>query len=592
MASGAFGLTGPNINPLALLQAKAMPPDAQPGTGSPATPPPEPPSPPVAAPPPAPDGTGPSPGGGGLGAGIGTALSRMMSGDGIFGGGAPGDDVVNPDTGLSPGMSRRDNMQSMMKFGLLMLAAGARQSEDSRARLMAALPNALDNSDNINKFARNRLEMAKLKLLEKQQLNDQAASDAIMKRFATPAPAVPGSPVAAGITPTPAAVADAPPVASGTPVAPVAPPVAPPVPGSPPPAPATAGTGVPAPGGGVPALSTEIPPPPPVPEWQPNEDDRLVLQANRNNPGAMANYIAQQREKMRNMRLETAPYIDPSVGVVVRVYQGGKMIGIEKKGDLPQQIRDTPGPDSTTQRDTVDASGRVTKRDTVRDVLYDDSEKELMKSVEGESQGLRKTYREAVKPAVGNYDKLVALENTVRSGGTLTGKLADVQKQALGWIGTVGSLRKEDIKKMVDSGLVTAELGAAAGRFAKENYGPNVSNQDVVNAQQLLGAVSTGQKEEIAAALERVRHQERNKIMLYNDAADDFNSRLGRTRANKDYFKAERIDKDFAAPLPWEAQPEPAPAQTPDGKPTPVKVKVIDGVRYENDGSGWYKATK
>lgn len=594
MAGGPFGVSGPSLDPLQLLKARVVAPDGTP-QAAPQAPAPSP-VPMAAAPSPAPAGTGPSDGGGGSGAfsGIGSALSRAISGDGLFGGHGP-DGPADPVTGLTDGDKRRNNMQGMMKFGMMLMAAGMRQSDDSRARILSALPGTLGDND-INGFARNRLEMAKIRLLEKQQAAELAQGAALSKVFGAQ-----GAPVETVPNGTPTAVPNGTnpaPLAAPLPGAPVEGAPAP-VSGDPGMVPAPAPAPAPAPGAGVvpaqpsasimPLLGEA--PKPKRPVWQPAMQERAAFDLLP--PKAKIEYVTKRTAEMANEKYESVPYIPKGSNLqVVDVYQGDQKVGIRTIGPAPEHMTVVNGPDQTQVQEKRDSAGRLVDRKVVRDTLYDEAEKGLLGTVEKDSSELRKLHRESVAPAAKNFDKLVQLEDTVRSGETLTGKMADVQRNAIGWLDTMGMLQNGDVQKLVATNRVSAELGAAAGRFAKENYGPQVSNQDVVNAQQLLGAISTGNKDEIADALARIRQEQRNKIENFNGAADEFNSRLEKTRANKDFYRAPRVDKDFGQEMPWEkrerekaaAQPAPEASSAPAGP-----RQTINGVTYEFDGKGWKK---
>ena len=166
------------------------------------------PSPPTPAPAAAPDPTTTgSIGGGGQSRGFGDVLSDAFSGKGIMGA-RPGDETVDPNTGVSAGQQRQMSMQSMMGMGLTLLAAGMRQTDDSRAAVLARAPAMLNNSDQLNNFAKMRLEMANARLKERQLQNSEETQRRWGALFGGSGAAA-GAP-GIGTAPTPAAPAPLP----------------------------------------------------------------------------------------------------------------------------------------------------------------------------------------------------------------------------------------------------------------------------------------------------------------------------------------------------------------------------------------------
>lgn len=186
---------------------------------------------PAPAPTPEPATTGAIGGGGSQGGGVGSFVNNLFSGRGLFGGG-PDDDKVDPATGVTQGQARQVNMQSMMGLGLTLMAAGMRQSDDSRAAILARAPGMLNNQDSLNGFAKMRLEMANARLKERQAANADeqarrwqslmggsgAAAGANPGLTGAPA-ALPGTIAPAG---APAGGVAAPVAAGGAPAAPMA----------------------------------------------------------------------------------------------------------------------------------------------------------------------------------------------------------------------------------------------------------------------------------------------------------------------------------------------------------------------------------
>lgn len=603
MAGGPFGLNGPQmIDPIELMKMRVVNSQGQPAQAPvPAVSPPVAPSSPAAAP----AVSGPPAGGGGGGVGgIGSAISRALSGEGLFGSSSPDDDEIDPVTGAPRGLSRRANMQSLMKVGIMLMAAGQAQSPDSRARVLAGIAGATDDANNqINNFARNRLEMAKTKLLERQTLQDQAAQTALLATAGI-GPSAGGSPVATGAPPgtvaPPAPVVGAPPAPVGGEG---------PVPGVPaPPNPETgvggAGTPVPA----APRTATVTPPPsetprtppatpntmtttaPGLPElkpWAADDQQRAIILATP--PAQRAGVIEEMRRRYETQDRSSNPYRVPGVGTVIDIYKGNQKVETKKLTDGPVHMVDIPGPDDTVIRETRDEMGNVIKRDTVRDVRADKAYDMTITSAQKESEELRERYRDNAAPAQNYYDKIVGLQDLVREGKINAGKLANVQDWVVGWIGSTGTATKADIEKLVNSRAISAELGNAAGKFAKENYGPSVSDQDRKVAQELLGALNTGTPEEIDAALGRVRDLERSKIEKYNQYSTDYNERTkGLKGFDRNFYGAKTINKEFREPKPWvqgagasSATGAPPPAATPAPTDMPDNLSEDDKLNWD-----------
>lgn len=376
------------FNPLSFLFQKAEERAASGGQGQGAgsAPPIPSPAPAQAAPaaPAAPSGV-PSTGqgdGGGFFGGLGTRLQSALNGDGlgVFGGPSAADNNVDPITGIPAGVTRRANNKSMMQMGLLLMAAGMPQSDESRSRLVAGAASSLDNSDTINNFSRNRLEMAKVKMLEQEQLRQTAARSMAMRALGFPAdaiasvtgaPSAPGSGSTLGAMPStsPEMAGGAVPAASGGNVpAPVERAPLAPVGDNAAPAPAQAAPAAPA---VVP--STSLPrsaPPPPSNDVAFTDADRatfLMLP-----PDKQATFLPEAIQKRAEQEIQTAPYILDGVGVVTDVYKNGQKIKTDKIGDIGTNVIETVDPTSGAKMyRTVDDAGRVTDVKEIRDPVRD-----------------------------------------------------------------------------------------------------------------------------------------------------------------------------------------------------------------------------
>lgn len=593
MASGPFF----GFSPLAMLQQRVVDREGMPtGPTNPPAPqaPVAPPSgapPAAAAPSPAaPTDAGPSvpSGGGASGAmgGIGTAISNAFSGAGLFGQGAGDMGEADPVTGVTPGDKYRANMQSFMKMGMMLIAAGSRQSDDSRARILAALPSALENGANdINSFAKNRLEMAKLKLLQREQQQKEEQGAAIMQYYGlggaggVAAPGGAGTPASAGAVPGPGNVTAAPLAAPADPNLGNVPPAAPP--------PAADPTIPPnyAPNLDVNTIGTQKPPPPAVPKWQPGPADMPFLATAKGNPAKVAEYAAERENERRKMEMATPLYRDPNVGIVYDVYVDGKFKETKKLSDLNKQVTTRPG-DATGQTivETKDDAGRVVDRKIENDPTAQTALNEDRGFVRDAFKEQDKLYWDTVKPSVRSYDKLTDLEGKLRQGKAITGTAADMRRQGLNFLASMGWLRKDRIDALINSSDVERQLATEAGQFAKQNYGPNVSNFDVEHANKIMGALMSNDKSIIANTLRQVRNERRSAIERYNERADAHNARAGRMKM-QDAYALPRVDKSFDGDDEKldALQPEGEAAPTGPAPVSPVAPPAAPAARFEFD---------
>jgi hypothetical protein len=533
------------LSPIDLLQARVM--SAPQGDATASTLP----SPaPADALPPAPV-SGPSTGGGGFG-GIGSALARAFSGEGIIGD-TSGDAEIDPMTGMPRGLQRRATNQSIMKMGMMLMAAGMRQSDDSRAKMLSTLPAVMDTSDQVNNFAKNRLEMAKVKLAERQQLQEMASSAAIDRNLGfTPAGPSPGVPVgSAPATVVPPAGMGAG-TASGSPATAAAP-----VNG---PTPAASASTAPA----SPTLPLTSPPPAPVrPQFQPSQQQAqaLALMA----PGDKIKAYNAMMQEYNKTEYTGAPYVDPTIGQqVVDVYVGGQKVGRRAIGSVPTVVKDTTDDEGTTTREKVDpVSGAVRERTEVRDPATEEARKAATETIKADRNELQKNYTTNVRPAIETYDRIDKLQKIVSEGKSISGPLAERRVSWLNSLAAMGFLNKDAIKDLINTSDVQAELGRAGGEFAKKYYGPQISNMDVTTANKVMGALLSNDKDVQANALERIKNLHRETINAYKQDAELHNSRIPEHLGEKysKIFKAPTIDRDFSPQLPAESAPAPAAGQ-------------------------------
>lgn len=352
-------------NPIQGLEEAALAQTA-PGGGVAAT------SPQPQAAPPAPASAS-SAGGGGTGAlfaGLGDRLNRAMSGEGFFGGPREDDQEIDPNTGAPKGLLRRGQGQNMMKMGVMLMAAGMRQSPEQRAQILASIADTVgDNTDQINSFAQNRLNMAKLRLAEQEQLRlaqRQAAMDRLMGvDSSTGAGAAPSgaaaAPAPASFSPVPSGAAPGAPVGAPFPLAKAdAAPAPAPAPMAAPAAQAPAGVMPEIGGAPVPIASLPTTPPklPPIGRWTPTEADKMGYGLG-HDAEAQSKFITDRIAEHGKQKRVTDPYYRPGVGMMIDIWQGDQKVDEEKLGDAEEIMRVIPGENGERIFQTLYPDGRV-----------------------------------------------------------------------------------------------------------------------------------------------------------------------------------------------------------------------------------------
>jgi hypothetical protein len=89
----------------------------------------------------------------------------------------------------------------------------------------------------------------------------------------------------------------------------------------------------------------------------------------------------------------------------------------------------------------------------------------------------------------------------VKDGRVIAGTGASLRVGFGNLMASMGVANPRLIDELVTTDLVGAELNRAAGEFAKSYYGPQISNQDVVNAKEAIGAMQSNSKERLEAVL-------------------------------------------------------------------------------------------
>jgi hypothetical protein len=435
--------------------------------------------------------------------GFGGVMSDMFSGRGIMGSQA-GDDKVDPSTGATAGQMRSANMSSMMQFGLTLLAAGMNQTNDQRAAILARAPGLLNNSDQINSFAKTRLEMANARLAERKQQAAEQKSTYVRSLLGGSGAAtlgVGGGASAGSPAATPGTIPAVTPVAGGDASGGAQ------APGTP----GTAPTGQPAAGNGVTA------------GMSPGEvaaiagmDDEKALEL-----------LARRRGELDGQETFGTPYADAATGQqLVPVLKGGRQVRVQPLGTLQQTVTEEGGKRITRQ------GGAVTG---IADVAEDPQDREERAA----SVGLRTKRATVLNEQRGTIDglntalpRLAEAERNVRAGKTITGTGADYREQAMTLMSSLNILSDAGREQLRKTGDVESLLKQSSGEFAKQYYGPQISNADVENAQKAIGALKSGDSAVIADSLARIRKGYVQKIDAYNKDAEDHNSRLSGIRSD------------------------------------------------------------
>lgn len=517
MASGFLGLPNPwSASPMQSLTEMSTGQDpattgAIPPTAAPA---------PMPAPAPAPAPAAPA------GGGIGEAMSNMFSGRGIMGA-QPGDDKIDPNTGATAGQSRAANMSSMMQFGLTLIAAGMNQSNDSRAAILAKAPGLLDNSDKINSFAKTRLLMADARLAERKQANQeqrQAGIAAYLKNMGGSGAAT-LAPAAAGGAPAPGAIAPIAPLAAagggeavpldisaGASTAPAA--AAPPAA-----APAAAA-------GGTPRMSRD-------------ELGALALM----DPDKALDHIARRSGELAGTETMGAPFVDPQTGEkMAPVMKNGVQVRVQSIGKMLGAVSEEGGKRITR------TGGTVTGIADVAEDPQDREERTASVGIRTKRAAALNDGRGAIEVLNNTLPRLRQAEKDVREGKTFTGFGAEAKEQAVNFMLSTGMLSSAGREALQKGANVDSLLKQSSGEFAKQYYGPQISNADVENAQKAIGGLKSGDHAVVADSLKRIREGYVQKIDGYNKDADDHNDRLSGIRSEglrKD-LEARKVERQRA----------------------------------------------
>lgn len=509
--------------------------------------------------PPSPAASGPS------GRGIADYIGDAFSGQGLLGGSATDKDPVPGGMGITRGDERKANMQSLMGVGLMLMAAGSRQTDNNRAALLAKIPELANPADKLNTLTASRLKLAQIKLAERKQLAEEAQDKALDAALA----GAMGGAKPAATSPTGASSA---PMAAATP-SPAAGGAATPVPG------AVASADTPAPGaepaqfvlpgggGTVPAPSRGGPPqtmpPPPPPGMTPMELASIrAMPREQRGKALLDRQLANQQ-----IEYQGTPYVDPATQQqMVPIYKNGVLVRTQAQGQLAEEVVDRDG-----FRETI-RGGRVIKRDEIRDPAAEEDRKNVAKVLTGGYDEINKRYIETVRPAVDGIARSQKLKTLLADDKMFTGTAAEVRMNIANMMASAGMVDEDTKQRLANSADLTAELKSAAGEWAKDNYGPQVSNEDRVSAEKFFQAALSNDKTVLRASLDRLIRNSKERITRYNEDVDHHNERLDKSKSigeeTRNIIRGRRVD------IPKE---EPA-----------REEKTIGGVTYYKQDGKWF----
>lgn len=485
----------------------------------------------------------PDQGGGGFSAsGIGNTLGDMFSGKGLFGGSAS-DTEIDPMTGAPRGMQRQANMQSMMKMGLLFLAAGQNMSSDSRAAILAKAPSLVGGgNDDINSFAKSRLEMAKLRLEQQKQLNEKAAMDSQTETLRSlagggPAPSAGAGAVQqaqAGNAETAAALGapGAAPAAGGAPAAPM-----------------------PAPGATMGAPAAPLPT---GPALAPGGVPRGPLLSPADVAGITANptvagrgqAISQVLTANQNREVQGQPTFNSQTGKFETPIFNGRGEKIRTQvGDTPAvTTRDIEGERHSGYVKPDGTFHTISKSAIPEDPAAVEQRKANLQLAQGDRDKLQTNYTDAVQRSVQSYDKMRGIREQVRDGKGVFGTGSDLLRSTMNALATAGYLDKEKTGDLnVSSNFERVMKNGVAGVIKDFNGSQGVSNTDREFALQVMGAAATNNRDAVINALNNGMTDVKDIVGRHNENVDRHNGLLNDfSGSTKQRLTVPRVDRNFS----------------------------------------------
>lgn len=510
---------------------------------------------------------------------IGNKLSDAFSGRGLFGA-QPGDDVADPATGITAGDRRAMGMQSMMKMGLLFLAAGQNMSADNRAAILSKAPGLVGGDGDLNSFAKSRLEMAKLKLeqrkqaMEEKAIGDQNAALQSLTGGGAPQASAGAQAVQtaqSGLQATGEAIG-----AGGTPG------TAPAAGGAPMPAPMPTGNALSP--GGVPRGPLLSP-----------ADAMGVMGAGTSaaSRGAALNQAIQNAQARQTM--DPGEQYDPTTNEVFSLQRNGRgeIVSRQSLGKPQQIVRDTPdgkfretGYISPQTKQFV-ATGRTDIAENQADAEDRRMQASIIRDNYKDQYG---TYKDTVQGAVQSYDKISKIRNDVLDGKGIFGTGAELWSgtvKALASYGMINPKAADDL--MTNDNYQRALKGGVANLIKQFNGSQGVSNADREFAVQIMGASLGGTREQVLNSLTNAMGDAKNTFASYNENARAHNeSAKGLPAGTAKLVTLPTVDRNFDDEekgfadryQAWRAKEQAAY----EGKPAPSGGTPKDGVvRFTRD---------
>lgn len=445
------------------------------------------------------------------GGGLGDLLANAISGRGIFGGQA-GDDTPDPNTGITPGDRRASAMQALLKMGLLFIAAGQNISNDSRAAILAKA-SGIFGGDDMNSFAKSRLEMAKLKLEQRKQLAEEQSTQAITQALGGGLGGGAAAPSAgAGAVQTAQAGNEATGAAIG--------------------APATAATAP----GGVPRGGLTF-----------SDADRLRVLA-QPSPAGKASEMAKVLSERQNAEQEGAPYFDRQTQTMkIPVFRNGQRVATKDGGRLPEETRDVGGFREKGYA-LPDGTWHVTGRQEIaEDPTNVENRRARLGIAQKDRDTYQGTYQDSVQTAVKSYDKMREIREQVIAGQGVFGTGSNYLVGVMNALATAGYLDKDKIGDLnVRSNFERVMKNGVAGVIKDFNGSQGVSNADRDFAAQVMGAAATNNREAIINSLNNGMNDQRGIISKYNENAGRHNARADKfDKDTAEFLRVPTVERDF-----------------------------------------------
>lgn len=472
-------------------------------------------------------------------------LGDMMSGRGLFGG-SPDDAEIDPATGAPKGMARQQGMRSMMQMGLLFLAAGQRMSDDQRAAILSKAPGLVGGSDDaMNTFAKSRLEMAKLKLAERQQLAEEASNktitDTVRQAMGGAAPSAGaqavttaqqgnaatgeaiGAPVAA--TPAPSPSPDNP---TGTPVQGFQ------IPGAPP--------RIAAPGG-VPRSGFTL-----SPAAGAAILSRPTVAGKAEALGGFVRDSETRQAQREDQETEGSPVWNPQVQrYETPVMRRGAVVRMKEAGNMPVTTRDFNG---MRQKGYYlpDGNFHVTEQTEIGESPSEKKDRETHANLAAsDREGLMKNYQENIQRSLTSYDKMREIREQVRDGKGIFGTQYEARKLAANALATMGYLTPEQANDQNVSANFERALKDGVQTVIKGfNGSTQVSDSDRKFAQEVMQAAASNNRSAVINALNNGMQDVKDSIGRHNENVDRHNGNLeGFGDNTKKRLVVPRVDRDF-----------------------------------------------